>query len=154
MEDMNLPTVGAAENTAADTGVSVDETEEGSSVEAVTETERINAEAKPEALPSPKTARLTYSSYAEMRPSPSSKYAPMSLGGYILMLIIALIPGVGFIASAIIACSSKKLARQRLALAIVLITTVLIVILGALAFVVIYVFDVDVVGEVISFFKR
>lgn len=81
-------------------------------------------------LPSPKTARLSYCAFADMRPAPGSKYAPMGLFGYIAVLVATSIPVVGFIAAAIIALSSKKLACRRLALAILLIKTFILVVLG------------------------
>ena len=101
---------------------------------------------KPTPLPSPKTARLLYCAFSEMRPSPESKYAPMSLFGYIVMLAATSVPVAGFIAAAIVACVSKKLARKRLALAVVLIRTFLIVVSGAALAVAMLVFDLDLSG--------
>ena len=119
------------------------------------DTEEVDETAEPKTpLPSPKTARLAYSAYAEMRPSPSSRYAPMSLFGYIALLVPALIPVIGLIVCAITACASKKVARRRLALAIVLIHAFIIIAAGIAAAVFIYVLDVDVFGAVMSYFRR
>lgn len=109
---------------------------------------------EPLTLPPPKTARLTYSAYADMRPSPKSKYAPMGLGGYVLMLLAAVIPVFGFIVSVIVACASKKLARRRLALAIIIVSALLAALAAAAALTAQYVFDVDVLGYVTSFFGK
>lgn len=100
--------------------------------------------------PKPETARLIYSAYAEMRPAPSSKYAPMGMLGYIAMLAVTAIPVVGFIIAAVVAFASKKLARKRLCAAVVILRAVLFALLAAAAAVLIFVYDIDILGRVSS----
>lgn len=106
-----------------------------------------------EPLPPPKTARLTYSAYAEMRPSPTSKYAPMGIFGYIAILLITSIPVVGFIAATVIACVSRKLACSRLATAIVLIRAFFLIVAGIVVMYLIYVLKIDVAGRIFSLLR-
>ena len=100
--------------------------------------------------PKPETARLIYSAYAEMRPAPSSKYAPMGIFGYIAMLAVTAIPVVGFIIAAVTALASKKLARRRLCAAVVILRAVLFALLAAAAAILIFVYKVDILGRVSS----
>ncbi len=99
-------------------------------------------------IPSPAVARLTYSAYAEMRPSPASKYAPMEIWGYIALLFFTAIPVAGFIAAVVVALVSKKLARKRLATAVVILRAVLFALLAAAAIVAVAVFHVDLAAYV------
>ncbi len=114
-----------------------------------TESEQDNTEAAPppeKAAPRPETARLIYSAYAEMRPAPSSKYAPMGVPGYIAMLAVTAIPAVGFVIAAVLALASKKVARRRLCAAVVILRAVLFALLAAAAAVLVLVYKVDLIG--------
>ena len=91
-------------------------------------------------LPKPQTARLSYCSISEMRPSPESKYAPMGVFGFIVAVITAL--------------ASKKLARSRLAAASAILHAAVIFLLSASYAVAELVFHIDVTGVILSFFGR
>lgn len=108
---------------------------------------------QPHRIPGPETARLVYSAYAEMRPSPGSKYAPMGLFGYILILLATSVPVVGFIAAVVVAIVSKKLARKRLAASIAIIRAVLFALLGIAAAVAVLAFDFDIASQLSSLFN-
>ena len=105
-------------------------------------------------LPKPQTARLSYCSISEMRPSPESKYAPMGVFGYIVMLFFTSLPVVGFIVAVITALASKKLARSRLAAASAILHAAVIFLLSASYAVAELVFHIDVTGVILSFFGR
>lgn len=141
-----------AENVNASTEVE-DKTDEDGEDAALLEDDVSAVRAAQRRIPSPAVARLTYSAYAEMRPSPASKYAPMGIWGYIALLFFTAIPVVGFIAAAVVALVSKKLARKRLAAAVVILRAVLFALLAAAAIVAVAVFHVDLAAIVSGLIK-
>ncbi len=96
-------------------------------------------------LPEPKTARLTYCAISGMRPSPDSKYAPMSLFGYVVMLVALSLPVVGFVAAVVTAFVSRKLARRRLAAASAILHAIVFAALAAAYMIATIAFKVDIV---------
>lgn len=100
----------------------------------------VEAELKKEKEPA--TARLIYSAYSDMKPSPSSKYAPVSVAAYVLLYIIGAIPAVGLVASLIIALLSKKVAYRRASAALFIFELALAVILAAAFILSVYVIHV------------
>ncbi len=130
----------------------------GAKAEARADTESRTAPGKSaswsDTLPKPQTARLSYCSISEMRPSPESKYAPMGVFGYIVMLFFTSLPVLGFIVAVITALASKKLARSRLAAASAILHAAVIFLLSVSYAVAELVFHVDVTGFIFSFFGR
>ncbi len=94
-------------------------------------------------MPSPKTARLSYSAYSDMRPDNGSIYAPAKTGTYFWLIVLTAIPVIGFIAAAIIAFASKKLAVKRFLTAVLLAQVLVLVIIAALVCVGVFVFKLD-----------
>lgn len=130
--------------------VSEEDTESVAADDAAGSADESDAPEPARPLPSPKTARLSYCAFAEMRPSPKSRYAPMSIPGYIAVLVLTAIPAAGLIIAAVLSIASKKVARRRLAIAILLIQTVLIAAAGTLVIVSLCL-DVDFYGMLLSF---
>lgn len=82
-------------------------------------------------MPSPRSARLTYSAYSDMRPCKDSIYSPVGILSYTGMLILFGIPVIGLFASIIFACISKKLAVKHLSAAVLIIKIVSVLLLTA-----------------------
>lgn len=81
-------------------------------------------------MPSPRSARLTYSAYSDMRPCKDSTYAPIGIFSYVGMLILFGIPVIGLFASIIFTCASKKLAAKHLSAAVLIIKIVSVLLLA------------------------
>lgn len=99
---------------------------------------------------SPATARLIYSAYSDMKPSPSSKYAPVSVAAYVLLYIIGAIPAVGLVASLIIALLSKKVAYRRAAAALFIFELAFVVIFAVAFILSVYVLHVISIDDMMS----
>ncbi len=98
------------------------------------------------AMPSRKTARLAYSAYSDMRPAKSSAYAPASIGTYFWLLILTSIPAIGFIAAAIFAFASKKLAIKRFTTAVLFVQVLALLIAAILVCIAVFVWKLDPIG--------
>lgn len=98
------------------------------------------------AMPSPKTARLTYSAYADMRPANTSVYAPARTGTYFWLLVLTSIPVIGYIIAVIAACASKKLAVKRFLTAVIMAQTLILLVIAALVCVAVFAYKIDLVG--------
>ncbi len=98
----------------------------------------------------PAQARLIYSSYSDMRPSPESKYAPVSTAAYVLLYIVGAIPVVGLIASLIISLCSKKVAYKRAAMAIFILEAAFAVIFAVTFALLVFVFHVFSLDDISS----
>ena len=146
----------SAENEAADDDDDDDDDDVISPEElkAIVKSETAAAEAEKRAMPSPETARLTYSAYADMKPCRESVYSPIGVFNYIGILLLTGIPAVGFIIAVIYAFASKKLARRRIATAIVVLQAILFALIGAAVAVAIFVFDVDILATLNAFISN
>ncbi len=109
------------------------------------------AEAEKKSMPTPETARLTYSAYADMKPCPSSIYAPVSEWGYALMLVLCSIPVLGFVISIILAATAKKLARRRLAISFIIVNAILLIVLGTAVLVCVLALKIDIIESIRQF---
>lgn len=130
------------EKTVAEKAAEADATVEAPLSEIVKNTV-LEAEAEKKAMPAPETARLTYSAYADMKPCPTSVYAPMNEWGYALMLVLCSIPVLGLVISIIFAAAAKKLARRQLALSFIIINALFIAVLGIAALVCVLALKID-----------
>lgn len=109
------------------------------------------------AAPSPKTARLSYSAYSDMRPSDDSIYAPAGIFTYFWLLILASIPVIGFISAVIIAFAAKKLAIKRVATAIIAVQTLILLIVAVFVSLSVFVWEtnpLDFVKDTFEFLKN
>ncbi len=93
--------------------------------------------------PSPKTARLSYSAYSDMRPSKDSVYAPVGIFSYFGLLILTAVPVIGFIAAIIFAFASKKLAVKRFATAVIAVQTLLLLAVAVIISVSVFVLGIN-----------
>lgn len=116
------------------------------SLKAIVDGEIAEAKAKNDAMPSPQTARLTYSAYADMKPCRESVYSPLGVMNYIGILLMTAIPVLGFIIAVIYALAAKNVARHRLATAIVILQTILISLTVAAVLVALFVLELDVMS--------
>lgn len=108
------------------------------------------------AAPSPKTARLSYSAYSDMRPSKDSVYAPVGIFSYFGLLILTAVPVIGFIAAIVFAFAAKKLAFKRLATAVIAVQTLFLLVTAIAIIVAVFVLGVDpldCVGSTLDFLK-
>lgn len=108
----------------------------------------LDAEAEKRSMPTPETARLTYSAYADMKPCPTSIYAPMSEWGYALMLVLCSIPALGFVLSIIFAATAKNLARRRLALSFIIVNAVFLIVFGVAVLVCVLALKIDIIESI------
>ncbi len=116
------------------------------SLKAIVDGEIAEAKAKNDAMPSPQTARLTYSAYADMKPCRESVYSPLGVRNYIGILLLSAIPVLGFVIAVIYALAAKNVARHRLAVAIVILKTILITLVVAAVLVMLFVFELDMLA--------
>lgn len=93
--------------------------------------------------PSPKTARLSYSAYSDMRPSKDSVYAPVGIFSYFGLLILTAVPVIGFIAAIIFAFAANKLAVKRLSTAVIAVKTLFLLAVAVILTVFVFVLGID-----------
>ena len=105
-------------------------------------------------MPSPSVARLVYSAYSDMTPSPKSKYAPAGLLTYIGMVILTSIPVIGLISAMVIALCAKRVAVHRFALAVVIVRTAFWAAAAVAAAIAVYGFHVDIFGSIFRFCEQ
>ena len=87
-----------------------------------------------------KTARLQYSAYSEMCPSPKSYYAPISPLSYTWMMVLFSIPVIGFFIAIIYASTANKLAKRNFAFGYMMLVMILVTICAIAAILLAYVF--------------
>ncbi len=97
-------------------------------------------------MPSPKTARLSYSAYSDMRPDKSSVYAPASIGAYLGLILLTSIPVMGFIVAVIFACAAKRLAVKRLMIAVIVSQLVLLTAIAVFVCVSVFALKIDLIA--------
>lgn len=139
-------TVDTAAETALDSEIQSDAEDTASRLHEIVRNASEEAKSEKLAVPSPKTARLAYSAYSDMRPAESSVYAPAGTGAYFWLLILTSIPVIGFIIAVIVACASKKLAVKRFLTAVILVQTLMLLVIAALVCVAVFAFRIDLIG--------
>lgn len=143
-ETKNIDTVEKTD--ALDPEIESDAEDTASRLHEMVKTAAEEAKLEKLAMPSPKTARLSYSAYSDMRPAKDSVYAPARTGAYFWLLLLTAIPVIGFVIAVIVAFASKKLAVKRFMTAVIMAQTLILLAIAALVCVAVFAFKIDLIG--------
>lgn len=150
-------TIDTAEETVLDPEIESDAQNTASRLHEMVKSAAEEAKLEKLAMPSPKTARLAYSAYSDMRPAKTSIYAPARTGTYFWLLLLTAIPVIGFIIAVIVAFASKKLAVKRFMTAVIMAQTLILLMIAAIVCVAVFAFKIDLIGyfkEIVPLLKE